>query len=87
MKKHQEQRGIKGQNNIYICKKLISKQFRYAQLKEIELDQCREKYDNFLRRSRKKALLTENQLCAGDDKVRNQIDSGRVSETLRTSST
>ena len=64
---------------------MISKQFRYAQLKEIKLDQCREKYDNFLRRSRKKALLTENQLCAGDDKVRNQIDSCRVSETLRTS--
>ena len=47
------------------------KKFRYAQLKEIELEECREKYDNFLRRSRKKALLTTNQLCAGDDKVRN----------------
>jgi len=42
---------------------------RYAQLKEIELEECREKYDNFLRRSRKKALLTTNQLCAGDDKA------------------
>lgn len=46
-------------------------EFRYAQLKEIELDECREKYDHFLRRSRKKAFLTTNQLCAGDDKVRN----------------
>ena len=52
---------------------LIDGQFRYAQLKEIELDECREKYDHFLRRSRKKAFLTTNQLCAGDDKVRKYL--------------
>merc|ERR550519_2972984 len=28
-----------------------------------------EKYDHFLRRSRKKAKLTTDQLCAGDDKA------------------
>ena len=49
---------------------LIDGEFRYAQLKEIGLEECREKYDHFLRRSRKKALLTTNQLCAGDDKVK-----------------
>jgi len=42
---------------------------RYAQLKEIGLEECGEKYDHFLRRSRKKAKLTTDQLCAGDDKA------------------
>ena len=49
---------------------LIDGEFRYAQLKEIGLEECGEKYDHFLRRSRKKAKLTTDQLCAGDDKVK-----------------
>jgi len=48
---------------------LIDGEFRYAQLKEIGLEECGEKYDHFLRRSRKKAKLTTDQLCAGDDKA------------------
>ena len=36
----------------------------------MELDECQQKYDHFLRNSRKQAFLTKNQLCAGDDKVR-----------------
>jgi len=42
---------------------------RYAELKEMELDECQQKYDHFLRNSRKQAFLTKNQLCAGDDKA------------------
>ena len=42
--------------------------FRYAELEEIELETCQRKYDEFLS-ERRKAHLTENQLCAADDKV------------------
>ena len=45
--------------------------FRYAELKEIELEDCQRRYDQFLSsgRQRRRAHLTENQMCAGDDKV------------------
>ena len=45
--------------------------FRYAELKEIELEDCQKRYDQFLSsgRQRRRAHLTENQMCAGDDKV------------------
>jgi len=42
---------------------------RYAHLKEIGLEECRVKYNHFLRNNRKKAKLTENQLCAGDEQA------------------
>jgi len=44
---------------------------RYAELKEIELEDCQRRYDQFLSsgRQRRRAHLTENQMCAGDDKA------------------
>jgi len=46
-------------------------QLRYAELKEIELEDCQRRYDQFLSsgRQRRRAHLTENQMCAGDDKA------------------
>ena len=52
---------------------LTDGKFRYAQLKEIGLEECREKYDHFLRNNRKKAKLTGNQLCAGDEQVEKSL--------------
>lgn len=63
------------QNQLIIfkgCKSHISFdliQPRYAELKEIPLNQCKRKYNTFLKNNRKKAHLTDNQLCAGNNQV------------------
>jgi len=44
-------------------------QLRYANLKEYPISVCQRKYDTFLERNSKKAILTNKQLCAGNEKA------------------
>ena len=48
---------------------LLKHCFRYATLKEISIRDCQRKYNSFLAGNRKKANLSQKQLCAGNAEV------------------